>query len=35
MIKIVFIGNGFHNRIKVLDKIENCEVEVINGISNI
>lgn len=33
MIKIVFIGNGFHNRIKVLDTIENCNVEVINGVS--
>ena len=33
MIKIVFIGNGFHNRLKVLEKIENCNIEVINGIS--
>jgi len=33
MIKIVFIGNGFHNRKKILDTIENCNVEIINGIT--
>ena len=32
MIKIVFIGNGFHNRIKILSSIENSTVDIINGI---
>jgi len=32
MIRLVFIGNGFHNRIKVLNSIENCTVDVINGV---
>ena len=32
MVRIVFIGNGFHNRIKILSMIENCTVDVINGI---
>jgi len=33
MIKIVFIGNGFHNRTKVLNTIESCNVEIVNGLT--
>jgi len=32
MVKIVFIGNGFHNRLNTLKSIENCTVDVINGV---
>jgi len=32
MVRIIFIGNGFNNRIKVLNTIENCTIDVINGI---
>lgn len=33
MVRIVFIGNGFHNRLKVLNTIESCIINVVNGVS--
>jgi PAS domain S-box-containing protein len=32
MIKIVFIGNGFNNRLNVLKTIDNCKIDIVSGI---
>lgn len=33
MVRIVFIGNGFHNRLNILHTLENCIINNINGIN--